>query len=88
MPFHFPLLLIVTNLNQDDHWMCPNISHDFDIRLTFDLDIVVTGNLAGTYLTHHKNLSSTCLFVFVVIISKVGVLPVYTRQATGTSEWK
>ncbi len=25
----------------DDHWVCRHMSHDFDLRLTFDLDIGV-----------------------------------------------
>ncbi len=30
---------ISIKLNQDDHWPRPDMSHDFDPRLTFDLDI-------------------------------------------------
>ncbi len=55
-------LLIVTNLGQDDHWVCPRMSHDFDLHLTFDLDIGVSAKFRDTYFAHHKNLSSTCFF--------------------------
>ena len=30
---------IVTKLGGKDHWPCPNMSYDFDLRMTFDLDI-------------------------------------------------
>ncbi len=31
--------LIMSNLGQDDHGVCPRMSRDFDLHLTFDLDI-------------------------------------------------
>ena len=31
----------MTNFGQDDHSVCPHMSCDFDLYLTFDLDIVV-----------------------------------------------
>ena len=33
--------LILTKLGRKDHWPCPNMSYDFDLRMTFDLDIGV-----------------------------------------------
>ncbi len=30
-----------TNLGQDDHWVCPHMSCDFDLHLTFDFNIGV-----------------------------------------------
>ena len=32
---------IVTKLDQNDHWPKPHMSNDFDLHLTFDLDIGV-----------------------------------------------
>jgi len=32
---------IFSKLHQDDHWPCPNMSYDFNLRMTFDLDIQV-----------------------------------------------
>ena len=32
---------ISTKLGHNDHWPCPQVSYDFDLRLTFDLDIGV-----------------------------------------------
>ena len=32
---------ILTKLSGKDHWSCPNMSYDFDLRMTFDLDIGV-----------------------------------------------
>ena len=32
---------ILTKLGGKDHWPCPNMSYDFDLRMTFDLDIGV-----------------------------------------------
>ncbi len=39
--------LIVTNLGQDDHYMYRHMSHDFDLGLTFDLDIWVNAKFGG-----------------------------------------
>ena len=30
--------LILPKLGGKDHWPCPNMSHDFDLHMTFDLD--------------------------------------------------
>ena len=35
------------NLGQDDHWVCPHMSHDFDLHLTFDLDVGVNAKFGG-----------------------------------------
>ena len=32
---------ILTKLGGKDHWPCPNMSHDIDLHMTFDLDIRV-----------------------------------------------
>ena len=32
---------ILTKLGQDDHWVVPHMSYDFDLYLTFDLDTEV-----------------------------------------------
>ncbi len=40
-------LSIVTNHGQDDHWVCPHMSPDFDLRLTFDLDKGVNTEFVG-----------------------------------------
>ena len=39
----------MTNLEQDDHWVCPRMSQDFDLHLTFDLDIGVKAKF-GCYI--------------------------------------
>ncbi len=56
--------LIVTNLGQDDRWVCPQVSHNLDLRLAFDLDIGVNPKFVGTYFMYCQKLSSTC---FVLI---------------------
>ena len=38
---------IMTYLGQDDHWVCPHMSCDFELRLTFDLDMGVNAKLGG-----------------------------------------
>ena len=32
---------ILTKLGGKDYWPCPNMSHDIDLHMTFDLDIGV-----------------------------------------------
>ncbi len=41
---HWP---IMTNLAQDYHWVCPHMSHDFNLCLTSDLDIGVNAKFGG-----------------------------------------
>ena len=44
---HWP---IVTNLGQDDYWVCQHMSRDFHLHLTFDLDIGVNEKF-GEYIS-------------------------------------
>ncbi len=44
----WPLLLHTsTDHDQDDQWVCPHMSCDFDLYLTFDLDIGVNTKFGG-----------------------------------------
>ena len=40
--------------------VCPHMSCDFDLHLTFDLDIGVNAKFGGTYFTYFENPASTC----------------------------
>ena len=43
----------MTSLGQDDHLVCPHMSHDFDLSLTFDLYIGVNAkNINPTIATY------------------------------------
>ncbi len=51
----------MTNLGQDDHWTCPHMSHDFDLCLTFDLDVGVKAKF-GRYIFYASRKSEFCSF--------------------------
>ncbi len=57
----------MTNLDQDDHWVCPHMSCDFDLYLifdfylTFDFDIGVNAKF-GVYIFYASQKSEFYLF--------------------------
>ena len=51
----------MTNLGQDDNWVCSHMLRDFDVCLTFDLDIGVNGKFSG-YIFYASQKSEFYLF--------------------------
>ena len=51
----------VTNLGQNDHWVCPHMSHDCDLHLIFDLNIGVNAKFGG-YIFYASQKSEFYLF--------------------------
>ena len=64
----WPLLLhtfaILTNLGQDDHLVCPHMSCDFDLHLTFDLHIVVNEKFGGYIFCASQKSRVLLVFLF------------------------
>ena len=53
---------ILTKLGGKDHWPCPNMSYDFDLRMTFDLDIGVKNVIfIKAYSSDKLHVMITCL---------------------------
>ncbi len=73
--------LIMTNLGQDDHWVCPPMSHDFDLHLTFYLDKRVNAKF-GRY-TFYASWNSKFYFYFRDIITITGLLLCYRGSRAG-----
>ena len=69
---------ILTKLGGKDHWPCPNMSYDFDLRMTFDLDIGVKmwffyKSLLLRQITCDDNMSWSC---YLTLVSASGVCSV------------
>ncbi len=61
---HWP---IMTNLGQDDHWVCPHMSCDFDLHLTFDLNIGLNPKFVGYINVFYASQKSEFYLLFSVI---------------------
>ena len=69
---------ILTKPGGKDHWPCPNMSYDFDLRMTFDLDIGVKNvifykSLLLRQITCDDNMSWSC---YLTLVSASGVCSV------------